>query len=190
MLMKLSLFIGILIVVPLAYSEDNPITKRVGDWEVGIDELVRSGCYTTKSYGSGDAFRLGVNKDFSYLYFAIGNEKWKSIEKGKEYKIRIIFGDETPWSGSMHGININGFPMLLLNIRESKISNAFLSEFMQDKRLVVEYNNIQIASLSLKGASKSVSVLTQCHKVVDNSSDSGDPFSESNGAKNDDPFSV
>jgi len=122
-------------------------------------------CYVTTSYEDGTVLRLGF--EFSdndrLLYFSLGCTKWKSLEDGKEYPIRIQFDTETPWDAKASAIEVGPLTLLKVNTRDAD----FVSEFRKKLRLRAFYAEKQIVSLRLRASSKAIDEMLACQQATD-----------------------
>ena len=89
------------LIVTKAFCADEPLWKKVGHWQIRVDTTLNNGCFLYTSFERGTILRIGLDKTATGGgYIIIGNDDWKSIEVGKDYKISIKFDDELPWVGN------------------------------------------------------------------------------------------
>lgn len=164
--------------------------KTVNGWNVRVDSSLGYGCFLLTDYKGGTVIRIGFNPENRFNgYLLVGNDKWKSLEEGKEYKISIQFDGLNPWEADAIGFKFGSkkkFIYLLINFE----SPDFLKEFGRKHKMKIDYNSRRIATLSLKGSSAALGELLVCQNAMMNAkkkSNSLDPFNESSG-RSDDPF--
>jgi len=78
-----------------AASEDRGTTKwsQVGGWHIRVD-LGKDSCYAQQGYEDGTWLRIGFNMKNRAVYFALGNDNWRSLEAGKMYPVKFVFDDQ------------------------------------------------------------------------------------------------
>jgi len=148
-----------------------------------MDPSMGNACYVTTSYEDGTVLRLGF--EFSetdrLLYFSLGNPKWKSLEDGKEYPVRIQFDSETPWDAKASAVQVDAFAHLKVNTRNAD----FVTEFSKKLGLRAFYAGKQIVALRLRGSSKAIDEMLACQQATDKLANAQKP-----SPKNEDPFTT
>lgn len=184
------------LLAPVAAQSETIPWKEIAGWTVRMDPSTGNACYVTTAYEDGTVLRLGF--EFSdndrLLYFSLGNSKWKSLEDGKEYPVRIQFDSETPWDAKASAITVDSFTHLKVNTRNAD----FVTEF--SKKLVIRafHGSKQIVSLRLRGSSKAIDEMLACQQATDklanakkSSPRNGDPFTTTPSVKtSEDPFEL
>lgn len=163
---------------------------------VRMDPSAGNAYYITTSYKDGTVIRLGFefSENDRLLYLSLGNSKWKSLEDGKEYPIRIQFDTETPWDAKASAIEVGPLTHLKVNTRDAD----FVSEFSTKLGLRAFYVDKQIVSLRLRGSSKAIDEMLACQQATDKLANAQkpapkdeDPFTASTSVKtSDDPFEL
>ncbi|MCV9944905.1 MULTISPECIES: hypothetical protein [unclassified Rhizobium] len=142
--------------------------------------------------------RLGF--DFSgnqkSIYFALGNARWKSLEAGKEYPIKIQFDHSPVWDATATARDL-GTSMLLV---ATTTDTNFVQEFAKKLTVRAEFNGRQIAKLRLDRSAKAITEMLDCQHAVNAvtaksapSPSQSDPFEQApkNQVKSsDDPFDL
>jgi hypothetical protein len=172
--------------------------KKVGYWDVLMDQTMGNACYATTSYEGGSVLRVGFN--FSgpenTMYFALGNENWKSIEAGKDYEINIVFDSQAPWKATALGVDFAEAKWLYVN----GLKTDFATDFSRKHGLTAYFQGREVARLTLKGSSKAFDEMIACQDAVNEvmakkpqqpASPPSDPFAPASGVKNaTDPFEL
>lgn len=171
-------------------GEEMPLWKRVDSWEIRVDKTLGYGCFALANYKGGTAFRIGFNigsKNTGYII--VGNNKWKSLEVGKEYPITLKFDKAEPWSGDAIGFKFDEKdPSAYLFLKFS--DPELFKDFMRKTSLLIKYKQKKVTSLNLSGSAKAMLEVTNCQKMMNTSSTSSsakDPFAKGIEASSD-PF--
>ena len=173
-----------------AQGADSIRYSTVGAWTIAVDTTLGSGCFAVTSYKGGAVFRLGFDLSDSSApssYFILGDAKWRSIEYGKHYVLRVRFGNRPGWRGTATGFSFKpptNQPWLKMEVK-AKSSADFLIEYMRQKYVAVEYNNKEILRLSLKDSYQAGLKLLECQKATRR--ERRDPF-RSTSIPSNDPF--
>ncbi|MDR6104070.1 hypothetical protein QE369_004267 [Agrobacterium larrymoorei] len=181
---------------PLLAQSDTVPWKEVAGWTIRMDPTMGNACYLSTVYEDGTILRLGFNflEGKCELYFSFGNAKWKSLEEGKEYPVRIQFDDETPWEAKASAAEINSYKYLQVGTHDPN----FLVEFSKKLGLKAFYADKQIIFLRLKGSSKAIDEMLECQDTTDklvstqkSPPKDEDPFTAPPSVKtSDDPFEL
>ncbi|SDJ16575.1 hypothetical protein [Lutimaribacter saemankumensis] len=166
--------------------------KTVGDWDVDFYSGL-PGCLASTNYEGGTLFMIGFIKrdDKILLDVTLMDDAWASIENGKEYNVKVFFGDETPWTLEMTGRDFNGNPGLTFSFDAStEQSGQFAREFMKETEMKWYYRNTMLGHYSLRGSRQAFDTAVECQKSFHEAvSGLSDPFGGSSGNSNTDPFS-
>ncbi len=129
-----------------------------------MDPSMGNACYVSSIYEDGTVVRLGFNflENVRQLYFSIGNAKWKSLEAGKEYPVKIQFDNNPPWDAIASAINMDTVNHLHVNTKDAD----FAQEFSKKLGLRAYYAGKQIVALRLKGSSKAIDEMLNCQATV------------------------
>lgn len=178
-----------------AYS-DTVLWKEVGGWMVRMDPTMGNACYVSTAYEDGTVLRLGFNflDGNSSLYFSLGNAKWKSLESGKEYAVRLQFDNNPAWDATATALEMDTVHHLHVNTKDAN----FAHEFSKKLSVRAYYAGKQIVSLRLKGSSKAIDEMVACQDVTSKylnpkkpEPKNSDPFAPSPSVKSaDDPFDL
>ncbi len=177
-------------------SQETILWKDLPGWSVRMDPSMGNACYVSSVYQDGTVVRLGFNflNDVRQLYFSLGNAKWKSLEAGKEYPVRIQFDNNTPWDATASAINMNSVNHLHINTKDAD----FAQEFSKKLGLRAYYAGKQIVALRLKGTSRAIEEMLNCQDTVTKYLNSksappknADPFATTPSVKtSEDPFEL
>jgi hypothetical protein len=155
------------------------------------------------SWTQGDIVRIGIANERRNGYLVIGNQKWRSLEEGKNYKLKFQFDAETPWTAGSAAIKLGpGATALLVVFSDVR----FFQEFASKNTLVVSYDDTIVTRLPLTRSLAAMRSVAQCQDKVDlvvagqtdpfsKRDTQSDPFSKRQGQpplnlkKPDDPFS-
>jgi len=160
------LFVSIVIwPTDLMAGADSPLWKRVGSWDVRVDKTLGNGCFAMAEYEGGTTFRIGFNPPNKNGYVIVGHANWKSLEEGKEYPIKLQFGNAVPWTGDATGFKFEKTdPIVFLMI--TIIETDLFTEFMRKTYIKVSYNEKTIAKLNLKGSYAAFEEVAKCQKAM------------------------
>ncbi|WP_064823042.1 hypothetical protein [Rhizobium phaseoli] len=190
---------ALLLGLPVALrAEESVLWKDVDGWSVRADPSLGNACYIATSYQEGTTLRLGF--DFSgnqkQIYFALGNARWKSLEAGKEYPIKVQFDRSPIWDATATARDI-GTSMLLV---ATTTDTNFVAEFAKKLTVRAEFNGRQIAKLRLDRSAKAITAMLDCQRAVNEvtaksapSPSQSDPFEQtpkSEVKSSDDPFDL
>lgn len=179
-------------ILPVQSKGEVTLWKNVGDWDVSFYSN-SPGCFAYMYYEGGTSFWLGFIKrdDDILLEVSLMDDAWKSIEAGKEYSVKVYFGDETPWTLEMSGKDFDGSPALSYAFDAStEQSGLFLDEFIRETGMKWYYRNAMLGHYSLKGSRQAMNETVDCQRSFNEAvAGVSDPFGGSSGGSNSDPFS-
>lgn len=143
---------------------------KVAGWSIGYSEGV-GGCLAAATYGDGTTIWFGFGGARNSSFLAFTNPKWRSIEVGGQYDIRMLAGSER-WHGVFTGFERGEARGLFqLGLRD-----RFVSDLSSAGRIGVIFNGRQIASLSLVGSTEALDAVIGCQKdKIAAAKDGGDP---------------
>lgn len=167
---------------------DVALWRKRGDWDISYYPSI-SGCQAFTVYEGGTAFFIGfasIDSDLS-LDVTLMNDDWGSIESGKEYKIRAVFGDETAWNLNMRGVEFDGNTGLTGRF-DLKKAGLLAEEFQRELSMTWSYENARLGRFNLRGSRAAFVDVIACQKsYIDAVSSTSDPFANGNRKKRD-PF--
>ncbi len=169
-------------------AADTILWKEVGGWGVYMDPSLGNGCFVLNVYEDGTLLRLGFNFTVkpTTIYLALGNDKWKSLEVGKDYPIQIQFDRSPAWDATASAIEMNQSKFLVVSTTDPN----FASEFASKLSMRSTFSGREIAHLRLNGSAKAISEMLNCQQAV-NSTKKSDPFEADPGVKSSsDPFEL
>jgi len=146
--------IATLIVAPITAAADTVLWKNVGGWDISFYPG-SEGCQAFAVFEQDTAFFIGFDStgDTLTLEVTILDQRWGSIEQGKEYDISVKFGNESPWNVSMDGLNIDGYPGLNIEIDASTDqASLFVDEFQRETRMAWSYSGALLGQYTLRGS--------------------------------------
>lgn len=181
-------FSVILFPVNASLADQASLWKNVGGWEIRVDNTLGYGCFALAIYDGGTALRIGIDPSSDYNgYILLGNPKWKSLEPGKDYDLKIQFDKETPWTAVAKAVQFDDGGLVMLHASFDK--GAVLKEFSKKHQVAFYYNDSLIDRLRLKGSALATRELIRCQmsmKETGVSKQKPDPFK--NSSRNSDPF--
>jgi hypothetical protein len=179
-------------ILPAQATADVTTWKKVEGWDIGFYENL-PGCLAYMPYEGGTHFWIGfIKKDDGILLdVSLMDDAWESIEAGKEYSVKVYFGDETPWTLEMSGRVYDGSPALNFAFDAStEQSGTFAREFMRETGMKWYYRNTMLGHYSLRGSRQAFDEAVACQKSFNEAvAGVSDPFGGSSGGSNSDPFS-
>jgi len=184
--------VGTLCLGSAAAAAEPTLWKTVGWWDVKFypDD---KGCSASTVFEAGTTFFIGFSMIENDLGFEIYmyDKSWGSIEKGKEYPIRVTFGDETPWDLDMTGVeSVNGWPGLRFwNSADSGKIDRFLGEFQRELSMEWRYRGSSLGKLSLRGSRAAFTEVMACQTSFLDALADRDPFADGSTSPGGDPFS-
>jgi hypothetical protein len=148
-----------------ASAEDpQPLWATVKAWEVRVDTTLMNGCFAMTAYDEGTIVRIGINPASHQGYIMFGNDKWESLESGKDYKIKLKFDDELPWEGSARAREFGKERFIFLWV-DFTDANLYM-EFMRKNLLQIFYNKKKVTALNLSGSAAALSEVIECQKAM------------------------
>lgn len=163
--------------------------KTVRGWDISFYPG-SAGCQAFAQFEEGSAFFIGFDNTDNILALDVTllDEKWGSIEDGKEYSIVLHFGNETPWTLSMNGVVFEGYPGLNIMIDAgSDEASLFVDEFQRETSMAWKFGNATLGRYTLRGSRLAFDEVIACQRsYLDAMSSNSDPFSS--GGKSSDPF--
>ena len=174
-----------------AAAADTISWKTVGGWDISFYPN-SAGCQAFAEFEEGTLFFIGFDNDNARGVLALDvtmmDRRWGSIENGKEYPIKLTFGDESPWTLNMDGIVVEGFPGLNIMIdASSDEARLFIDEFQRETRMAWAYGTASLGRYTLRGSRRAFDQVFACQRsYLDAMSSQSDPFAGS-GPKSD-PF--
>jgi len=171
--------------VPAVHAKDALILKRVGPWDIGVDESLDYGCFMITRFSRGTVFAIGFDRKTGNNYVIAGNDAWH-LEAGKEYPLDIQFDNEPSYHGTAIAV---GKPMLLyLPFDKPK----FVADFARKQTVSIAYRGRSVTTLPLDSTYEATLDLLACQEAVErsrNGSRSDDPFRTDRPRPRNDPYS-
>lgn len=181
---------GIIAAAPAMAISETSNWKSVGGWDISFYSNL-PGCLAYTSYEEGTSFFIGfmLDDDALLIDVTLMDDRWESIEEGKEYNVKVHFGDETPWSMEMTGKDYSGTPGLNVAIDvESDQAELFAEEFQRETGMKWTYGDTTLGNYTLRGSRAAFQETISCQQSFNEAvSNASDPFS-GNGSGPRDPF--
>lgn len=164
--------------------------KTVDGWDISFYPNSK-GCQAFALFEEDTAFFIGFdnNQDLLSLDITILDERWGSIEDGKEYSITLNFGDETPWTLEMDGVRMDGYPGLNIMIDAgTDEADLFIDEFQRETSMLWKYGSAELGRYTLRGSRNAFDEVVACQRsYFEALASQSDPFAASQ-SRNPDPF--
>lgn len=153
--------------------------KTVGDWDISFYPN-GPGCLAYTVYEEGTSFFIGFfrGEAQTILDVTLMDDRWQSIEAGKEYEIRAYFGDETPWTLQMSGKDYGGTPGLNFGFEASSDqAGLFVEEFQRELNMEWFYQGVSLGNFTLRGSRAALEEAARCQVSFNEAmSNASDPF--------------
>ncbi|TLP67881.1 hypothetical protein FEE96_04980 [Parasedimentitalea maritima] len=177
--------IGALLGIGSGTAADTIDWKTVGGWDVSFYPS-SEGCQAFSLFEEDTAFFIGFDNTGGNLSLDITllDNRWRSIENGSEYSITAKFGNESPWTLAMDGIQVDGFPGLNMLIdANSDQAGLFIDEFQRKGSITWSFGSSPLGRYTLRGSRKAFNEVVACQRsYLEALNGSSDPFATS------DPF--
>lgn len=160
--------------------------KNVGGWDISFYPA-SEGCQAFALFEEDTAFFIGFDNTENELSLDVTllDEKWRSIEAGKEYKVEVKFGDESPWTMDMDGLRTDDFPGLSIMIDAgSDQAKLFIEEFQAESSMKWTFKSNVLGRYTLRGSRAAFDEVIECQRSYMRARSSSDPFAQSSS----DPF--
>lgn len=168
-----------LVAAPGPAAADTIDWKTVGGWDISFYPG-SLGCQAFALFEKNTAFFIGFdnNDDILTLDVTLLDQRWSSIEDGKEYSIEVSFGDESPWTLEMDGVVMDNYPGLNIMIdAASDEAGLFIDEFQRETSMEWRYGSNQLGRYTLRGSHRAFAEVIACQKsYLEALADRGDPF--------------
>ncbi|AWN37714.1 S1 family peptidase [Methylobacterium radiodurans] len=146
--------------LPPTLTVDKTVGKVAG-WSIGYSESL-DGCLAAATYGDGTTMWFGINGKRGTTYIAFTNEKWRSIEIGEEYEIRMTTRGRAAWRGLFTGFARDDERGLF----QAGLKDKFIDDLASAGSVSVLFKGRQIAQLSLVGSTEAFEAVIGCQKDV------------------------
>lgn len=170
-----------LIALPLPGLADTILWKEIGGWDISFYPGAE-GCQAFAIFEEGTAFFIGFDNTDNMLALDVTliDERWGAIEAGKEYPITVKFGNESPWTLDMNGLDIDGHPGLNIMIDAgADQAGLFVDEFQREISMEWFYSGRSLGRYTLRGSRRAFNEVIACQKSYFAALESNsDPFAE------------
>jgi len=164
--------------------------KTVGGWDISFYPS-SEGCQAFALFEEDTAFFIGFDNsgDSLLLDVTLLDERWNSIQDGKEYSVSLHFGNESPWTLEMDGVQMDDFPGLNIMIDAgSDEADLFVDEFQSETKMEWYFGNNLLGRYTLRGSRRAFNEVIACQRSYFEALETqSDPFATS-GSKKKDPF--
>ncbi len=161
--------------------------KTIGGWDISFYPD-SEGCQAFAVFERNTAFFIGFDGTDNQLTLDITllDQRWSSIEEGRQYDVSVKFGNESPWNLSMDGLNTDGYPGLNIMIDAGNDqASLFVEEFQRETRMEWTFKGALLGRYTLKGSRRAFDEVINCQRSYAAAvSSQSDPFSK----KKSDPF--
>ena len=127
-------------------------------WSIGYSESL-GGCLAAASYGDNTTIWFGFNGARGSSYLALTNPKWRSLEVGGQYDLRLIAGSEK-WHGMFTGFERGDAKGLY----QAGLKERFVADLSNAGSIAVLFEGRRIALLSLVGSTEAFEAVVGCQK--------------------------
>ena len=131
---------------------------KVAGWSIGYSESL-GGCLAAASYGDGTTLWFGFNGARGSSYLAVTNERWRSVEVGGQYDLRILAGRER-WRGTFTGFAREE----ARGLYQSGLKERFVADLSNAGSVDLIFQGRRIATLSLVGSTEAFEAVLGCQK--------------------------
>lgn len=164
--------------------------KTVGGWDISFYPG-SEGCQAFALFEEDTAFFIGFDNTGNELALDVTllDKRWGSLQDSKEYSITLHFGNETPWTLEMDGVQMDGFPGLNIMIdATSDEADLFVDEFQRETKMEWVFNGTLLGRFTLRGSRRAFDEVIACQRsYFEALSSQADPFATSGSGKSD-PF--
>jgi len=150
---------------------------KVAGWSIGYSESL-GGCLAAASYGDGTTLWFGFNGSRGASYLALTNAKWRSLEVGGQYELKMIAGRQN-WQGTFTGFERGDAHGLY----QSGLKERFVADLSASGSINVIFQGRQIAVLSLVGSTEAFDAVIGCQKDVTTAAAKAEPAASDNPRK-------
>ncbi|MFZ4809180.1 MAG: S1C family serine protease [Hyphomicrobiaceae bacterium] len=141
-----------------ALTFDESVAEVEG-WRIGYSKGL-AGCFAAATFTDKTTIWIGYGVDVEF-YVAFTNPNWRSIEKGKTYKLQIDTQGRGRWNGSFVGFERpTDKGVLIISLKEK-----FLLDFAEAGGITVNESGKRIAGLSLAGSRAALRTVLACQKA-------------------------
>lgn len=169
-------------------AADTILWKEVSGWDISFYPGAE-GCQAFVTFEADTSFFIGFDGTENQLSLDVTllDQKWSSLEDGKEYDITVKFGNESPWNVSMTGLILGDYPGLNILIDAGSDQAAlFVEEFQRETRMEWSYQGTSLGRFTLRGSRRAFNEVIACQQSYHKAkSGQSDPFAT---GKKKDPF--
>jgi hypothetical protein len=160
-----------------AITQDTPLWRTVGPWQIRVDASLGYGCFLFGSYTRGTVLRIGIDQQNGNGYVMVGDQSWRSLQVGNQYDLAIRFDNNSPWRGRATARRIGSGDQVFLYLSFDRA--RFLIELARRNTMTIFYQGAVVTSLPLNGTNAAVQEMLNCQRAADavrKSQPKGDPF--------------
>lgn len=156
-----------LALVPLAAVAESEEYRKVGMWDISY-ESEKGGCAAIVPFEDDTIFIIGAETVTGELLvdMAIMNPAWKSIVRGQDYEVSVVFDDNAPWPLTMTGNTYDeNFGLDLVFETHSDDADRFIEEFAVAEGMRWSYRGNKLGSYSLADSREAFETAMECTSV-------------------------
>ncbi|MFD3190556.1 hypothetical protein ACFMPD_09815 [Sedimentitalea sp. HM32M-2] len=143
--------------------------QRVQDWTISFYPTA-GGCQAFAIFEDLTAFFIGYDTtgDVLALDVTIMDKRWAWIEDGGAYRVRLRFGDQSPWTLNMDALWLNGIPgMHILIDAASGDAEQFIAQFQREHEMQFQHGQTRLGRYPLDGSRKAFQQVRDCQSHYD-----------------------
>jgi hypothetical protein len=170
LLLMIVLLLGVGAGPAAAENHDKPKWGEGGSWDIYVDTNAGDVCYAVRGFRGGIGMLVAVLPDGG-LFFRIAGDSWHFAEAGETYLLKFVFGNDSTYEEELEGVAMES----AVALSTSRMSAAFLTDFMEATSLLVYHQGSLIAPVLLLDTYDSVTQLRTCNASVAGMPDDSDP---------------
>lgn len=135
------------------------VLGKVAGWSIGYSASLDA-CLAAAVFRDGTTVWLGISRGSGQAFLAFSNAKWRSIEPGQSYDIRLRTREAGLWHGNFAGFDRDGNK----GVFTSGLKEQFVSDLAATGGLDLSLGGRHVTSLSLVGSSDAMNAIGDCLK--------------------------
>ena len=132
--------------------------EQSGTWFVSADPSLGRGCFASRAYKDGTVFRIGLNRLTNTGYIAIGSPAWSSLQRGRTYLLRLVFGSAPSRDRRATAVSVDGTMTLWMGFVDPEV----FVEFVDAPTLQIWSKKQLLSDLALRGSRDALLALVNC----------------------------
>lgn len=147
---------------PPDLTVDRSFGKAAG-WSIGYSEAL-GGCLAAATFGDGTTIWFGLSAVRGNAYLAFTNPKWRSINAGDQYDLRLQAHGQRQGHGRWGGTFVGFERGEARGLFQSGLRDNFVADLSNAGAITVEFEGRPIAKLSLVGSTDALDAVLGCQK--------------------------